>query len=815
MDDWGVKSKVFDDIQEHAGEANLSEASEAQTRFDVIDRLVRDVCGWEYGQISVEERQESKIRGYVDYVLRSGDITLVIEAKKAGAAFPNPTKARSLSIKGSVLGKGEVSAAIQQALEYAKSKSAQVCVITNGASWIYFRMQDVLSLDNPKADLLFPFDEDKHAEKLFDLFSNKNIAEYQLRKFDTENSNITNLPENKLLSVVNDPEIRVGRNNITDHLAPALDGIFHSDSILDNENFLKSCFVYTTSRTKYDKNLAVHLTDTKPVSIGPARRVRTGKKGSGVESVVEYGKPASAPPVVLLVAEVGSGKTTYLKHFQLVHGKHLLKKRNVHWIYVDFEQMGRGGNIRDFLYEKLRWYLLDPNKTLKTDYEHLIEPAYSDEIEGLRTGPYALLAEDDDEFKKLVTEYIRSDLDKGEPYVDKLLSYLARNDLCVIVLDNTDLLEDEDLEKGVLSEGLALAKKLHTHVIVSIRDTTYVKHKNSSVFDAYDLKTFWLDAPPFAQVLSKRLSLSALALRRKSAEIAFSGGIKLKVPDLSKFFDIVKEGLLSGSGGLFIESSAGQNIRRGLNLVKNFLTSGHVSADKAMQSYISGKGYTFPFHEVFKGSVLGQYKYYKERRSDCINLFDARLGAENLRLLRLCILSNLYHNSQNAETAKVSVKDTVKLFSKLGANAEQIMNVLNDLIQNQLVKAEDAAAVSINSDVFITKIGAYYFAHLSSSLPYIEACMYDTAIDDTKVWNELSSLTGLIEKSHSIRTRMELRQKRASIFVKYLDSIERKSIAALGEDKHKPHIGRVATAVDREFKMALNAIARQKRRRVD
>ena len=127
--DWGAASVPFDEIEKSVIERDLLLASEAQTRFDVIDRLIREVLGWQYGQIAVEEHDNN---GYVDYILRSGDQTIVIEAKKAGASFPSPTRKKKLKLSGAVLGKGEVAAAIQQAEAYAKSKNAQVVAVTNG-----------------------------------------------------------------------------------------------------------------------------------------------------------------------------------------------------------------------------------------------------------------------------------------------------------------------------------------------------------------------------------------------------------------------------------------------------------------------------------------------------------------------------------------------------------------------------------------------------------------------------------------------------------------------------------------------------------
>ena len=808
MTDWGEKSVVFDEVRSSIENKVLEKESEAQTRFDVVDRIVKEVLDWRHGQIQVEERQEHGVRGYVDYILRSGDITIVIEAKKIGASFPSPTRAGKLRLNSTVLSGGDIAKAIAQAKEYAKSKIAQITVVTNGRCWCFFKTGDAINDPSTYARLLFPFDTDLDAEDLYRFFSNENVTNHGLDFFNDEPSTIS---DNRLLTVVRDSEVRVGRNNVADYIAPALDSALHSEAVINDPEFLRSVFVHTTARSKYDTTLSMHLVDLKPVSVLPAYRVRTDKGGGELEKLVKYGRPTSAPPAILLIADVGIGKSMYLKHFQLVSGKKLLEDRRAHWVYVDFESMGSGGNIRDFLYGRLRDYLLDSKKKIKTDFANAIEPAYAGEIEGLREGPYALAAKDKAVFEKIITDHIQKDFDNVEPYVEKVFRYVNQNQLCVLVLDNTDLYENEELEKQVLSEGLALAKKLFCHVIISIRSTTYVKHKNDAVFDAFELKKLWLDPPPFKEVLARRFTLAGLVLKGQKADIPFSGGVTLKVPDLSVLFEVAQKSLLSGRAANFIESFAGLNIRKGLSLVINFLNSGHVHADRALQTYLSGEDYTFPFQEVFKGAILGQWKYFKELRCDCINLFDSKLHSKKLRLLRLCLLAHLYANAKAEETAQVEVLKCVSIFSKLGANSDQITQVLTDLLKYGLIKQTDAAELTKDSVVFITKTGGYYFLELSCRMVYVETCMYDTVIDDIKIWHELSALTQLIESEGDIEKRMGLRRKRSDTFIKHISEIEKDNMLALGSDSHQPHVDRVAMAVGEEFDIALRSIARSRR----
>ncbi len=780
--DWGEVSEIFDQIKKVVNSKDLATTNEAQTRFHVIDRIIKEVLLWSHGQIEVEEPDPNAGEriGFVDYILRSNDNTILIEAKKIGASFPVPTKKKKLKLTGQVLGFGEISDAIFQAENYARNKNANIVVVTNGLCWCCYPLEENKNRDEIYATLLFPFTNPSDPERLFQLFGSINVENGSLSLITSDKPLV---PEKRLLFEVRDSDARVDRNNIADHITPALNNALYAESILSNKEQLERCFVPTQSRTKFDTTLGMHIADTKPITITPARRIDTSKNSSPIKALVETSVPSFAPPVTLIIGQVGAGKSTYLKHFELVAGEQVLKDKKAHWIYIDFESMGKGGNPRDFIYNELKKYLLADHTYNSTDYRSAVEPAYSEEIAGLARGPYALIySSDKKEFNKIITEHIRQDFEKVEPYVDKVFQFITKEMLCIVVLDNIDLYEDEELEAAVFSEGVALSKRIHCNIIVSLRDRTFVKHRNDSAFDAYELRKLWLDPPPFKAVLSNRFSYSKKILEKKQAQIICENGIKLNIPDLSVFFDIVQRSILSGKAGDFIDAIADNNIRKGLTLVTNFLTSGHIQADRAIKNYLDGEHeYTFPFHEVFKGSILGQWRHYKEDKAECINLFDSRISYKSARLLRLYILKHLWTIARSESSKDVPSSDFVDIFSKLGISENQILNCLNSLYKNGLLRNTSAEDIDINSNIVITRRGGFYIKYLSTKMAYLEACLYDTAIDDDDAWEVLLNYTISIEVETSIPKRMDIRRSRILYFLEYLSKLQKKDMEILGE----------------------------------
>lgn len=796
--DWGENIEIYDEIVNEAkNKKNLFSASEAETRFHIVDRIIRELLNWKYNQITVEERTKE---GYVDYILRSGNDLIIIEAKKIGSSFPNFTKNKLIKLSSSLLNKGPINEAIKQVTKYGKHKGASLYVVTNGSCWVCFSKDSLNSEDNNYAHLFFPLENIGDAENLFLSLNSNNIAEFGISKF-TRQTHVA--PENKIINIVDQSDTRIDRNNIAEHIADALNIGLYSEAILSNPEVLKKCFVHTQSRIKYDSILKMHLVDPKPIGIESKSRIKTNKQNGPLEEIIKKQIIKDfPPPVTLIIGEVGTGKSTYLKHFEIVSGKELITQKNVHWIYIDLEKIG-SGDPRKFIYEELKRYLLD-----KTDYSTVIEPAYRNEIQSLRKGPYAPIAKSDPKkFNEIITQHIENDLKNTEPYVDKILLFLSKITLCVIVLDNIDLYQNDELETKVFSEGLSLSKRLLSNVIVSIRDTTYIKHKNDPSFDAFELRKLWLTPPPYKAVLSKRLSLSRVLLKNKHVKISLNKGLILDVPDLSVFFDIVQRSVLTDASGDFFEYMSGDNIRRGIGLIKNFLTSGHIQADRAIKNYLTDSSFSFPFHEIFKGSILSFWKYYKETRCDyCINIFDSSLPFENALLLRLFLITFLYNNSLNESSAKVEVRKCLEIFTKLGITDNQLIEVINLLKKALILKTTDNDEVSINSIIYLTKTGGYYRKILSCRFVYFESSMYDTQIFSNKKFESLSDYTIKIEHEFDLVKKMDLRIARAKEFILYLKDLEKKTLKLVNKDLKLDSMAEIEKSINLEMDKAYKSV---------
>ena len=94
---------VLESLIQHYSKLSLSDANEAETRLKVIDKVLKNVLGWQDDDISVEERcSEDSKTVFADYIVRTATTSFIVEAKKAGAAFVLPTNQKSGKLGGAL-----------------------------------------------------------------------------------------------------------------------------------------------------------------------------------------------------------------------------------------------------------------------------------------------------------------------------------------------------------------------------------------------------------------------------------------------------------------------------------------------------------------------------------------------------------------------------------------------------------------------------------------------------------------------------------------------------------------------------------------
>lgn len=767
---------IIEDIIEIAKKLSLHEANEAETRLKVIDKILFDILEWTHEDITVEERvSEDSKTTYADYVVRTANAAVVVEAKKIGIAFETVPKNRRIKLTKSNL-QGATGEAIIQARDYCRKLSIPFAVVTNGEQWIIFpanRIDQVgfhdsnaIIFNNLESALKDDFKE------FFNLLSRGSIINSSL-----ENSLLgyteDQLEERRLKNYHRTSNYYPNDNSMYPLIEEAITTAF-SDTITDiGPELFERCYVNTAERTKFDRKINMHISKSQSLfSKAPIRPLNKSKQ-SAFKEILSKAHSKAKPLAIVIMGTVGSGKTTFQHFTRNVSSRDLFEKEingfKPQWFRVDFLGYTNDQNPINFIYDDLMEYIISDNKI--NNYENCIKLAYEKEIESIKNGPSFLIANDESKINEEITSLLTSDYKEKKPYINKILSFLTQKTPVYLVIDNVDQLAEE-IQSQIFTETVALAQKLNLNLIISIRNSTYVEHRNTASFNAFDFDPILIEPPQVESVLSKRFFLAKNLVDGIRGEFTSENGAQVNVENLASIIDLVQSSVLGTEVGKLLEVLAAGDIRNALRMTRHFLEHGYSNPGKAMQTYLTSGSYTLPRHEALRAILVGSYSVYSEETSLIGNPFDSRLGRTNLQMVRMLILTALVQYSSESTFQYISGSDIKKIMRKIGISDEYTLQALNDLCESRFIHTASHDKADFTSNFYPSRLGGYIVRDLISNMTYVENIMMDTFISCDDTWAKMSDLGKLIQNSsNDVVKRLEHRVKKVQIFFDYITNL--------------------------------------------
>ncbi|MBE0378214.1 P-loop NTPase fold protein [Pseudoalteromonas prydzensis] len=761
-------SEIISNILKRNMTIELHDSNEAETRKKVIDRIIEDILEWDDLDIAYEERvSEDGQTTYADYIIRTADTSILIEAKRVGITFQSIPKQKKVKLSGSIM-EGKTGEAIKQARNYCRKKSIPFAVVTNGNQWILFPAvrTDQVTFSSSSAIVFDSLERilGEELEYFKSLLSRDGVIDGNLA-IELLGRNTDQFEERRLNKFFRGSGIRTA-NPIYPLIENEVVSAF-SDSIINSDKaLLEKCYVKNADRQKFDNRIQMHLQKREPLfSSQPKRPMRKRESSSLSDSLISASSNAR-PLAILILGTVGTGKTTFLQYTRRVASSVYFEKTKSkpypHWIDIDFRNFSKNENPISFIYNALFEYI--KNDSFFKDYNRSIKHAYSQEIESLKAGPMFLISNDESDFKKKITELIMEDYNNIEPYVDKLITYAAKNSPIFLVIDNIDQFEDDDTQSEIFADAIAIAGRLNINLIIAMRESTYVEHRNSPTFDAFDFDPIHIEPPEIPSVLSRRFFLTGQMLSNKKGNFTALNGADFKVDDLSIFIDIVKSSVLGTEIGERIDVLSNHDVRLALRMTREFLARGYTDPAKALQTFRTTQRYTLPKQEAFRSILLGNQSVYSEEYSVIGNPLDSRLGRSNGELLRFFVLSALVKQSSSNGSGSIEgpvIRDNLKA---IGFSEADTMDVLTDLCEKRFIHTKSHGKADINSSYFASRLGGHIIRNLISDFTFIENILMDTFIADKSVWDKLKEISQLIVDERDIVARIKLRAKRCEIF---------------------------------------------------
>lgn len=764
------------DVIEISKKLSLDDANEAETRLKVIDKVLFNILEWTHEDVNVEERvSEDGSVTYADYVIKTANAALVVEAKKIGVPFKTLVQNRRFKLSKSNLA-GAMGDAIIQARDYCRKLSIQFAVVTNGEQWVVFpanRIDQVAFHESTAVifnSLASALDAD--FSDFYGLLSRKSVVNSSL-----ENSLLgyteDQVEERRLKNFFRTNNYQLSENPMYPLIEEAITTAF-SDTITEIETSLfEKCYVNTSDRIKFDRKINMHISKSQSLFSRTPLRPLNKRDNNALKVVLSSAHKKAKPLAIVILGTVGSGKTTFQHYTRYVSSVDLFEKEIngfiPQWLRIDFLGFSNDQSPVDFIYDFLMGYIIDD--AVLSDYEKCVKKAYEKEIKAIKKGPAFLLAENSTDLNKIIASKLQSDFNEKKPYVDKIISYVADKSPVYLVIDNVDQLE-EITQSRIFTESVAFSQKLRINLIISIRSSTYIEHRNSSAFNAFDFDPILIEPPNVESVLSKRFFLARNLVEGKKGDFIAENGFKVSVENLSSIIELVQSSVLGTEVGKLLEVLAAGDIRNALRMTRHFLEQGYSNPGKAIQTYRTKGSYTLPRHEALRAILLGSHAVYSEEYSLIGNPFDSRLGRTNLQMVRMFILTALVQYSTDSTFQYIDGLEIRKEMRLIGIADKYTIKALSDLCRLRFIHTASHDHAEFSSNYYPSRLGGYIVRDLISNIVFIENIMMDTFISDDKTWNGLSDLGRKIgNSSGDVIKRLEYRFNKIDLFFEYIRSL--------------------------------------------
>lgn len=756
-----------------------SDLTETDTRSKILDYFLKGILGWEENQI---EREGFVQAGYFDYEIKTPTFRFLVEAKRNFVSLNLPVKGTQVKLRTIYKANEEV---INQIRIYLFERGLQVGVITNGHQFVIAKFVNSDGSDWKDNDSIF-FDgfEDvkKHFPLFYDLISKEAVTEYGRVKIEASS---TNFSKRLLIDIqLRHAREKLNRNALSSQLIPILKKFFqeiYNIEDLNDKDLLEKCYVDNEDTRKYSYELSSIFADSPPVFDHRISKVQNTKNTQKQLKDQLYNQDTNyTPDPVILIGTAGAGKTTFIKNF-LEFELSDEEKRDRPIVYLDF----RGKTSQEIddtkqIHQDIINLLQENFSGLKLHQRNVLETIYKEEIKKNKEGIWSNLISDPGNLDGRIADYLENKTRDPITHLQKISQYLirqVRKKLC-LVFDNADQLNEVEQGKVFLLAH-SINRNLRCLVITCLREGYFYRWKDKPPFNAYHSTVFHITAPPYREVLKKRINyilanfqFEEITLHGDGKKVEFQKGSlrHLFLTLYSSLFKKEQSEILQ-----FLEQTSYPNIRAGLSNFQTFLLSGHTKIGE----YMSFDRDHIPIWEFIKSVALDNDFYYNSRTSKVKNIFFPSSSGSN-HFTKIRLLHYLNNEARLHSVKSVSFTNAKKIigeFVKAGYTQDVILEELNTLLKDQMIftsnyasDIEEEIIIQDEAMIHISPIGHYYINILINRFSYIDLVLQDTPIFDEVFFENISNAF-----PHSDRDGerdLPKRLESSKIFLQYLQAQE-------------------------------------------
>lgn len=761
-------------IQEH----NLK-WNEAETRFQIIDEIITKCLGWPKEAIRLEQPQN---RSYSDYEI-GVPRKCIWEAKRENRTFELPADPLSKIVVDlpsvTSLG-GEVSEAISQVQKYCSERGVEIAVATNGQQLIAF----LATRNDGKPPLegrciaIRSYDHFiNNFPRVWQMLSPSGIAEKRLNRFLNAGTDRA-LPAKLATLLLNYPRYRYPsdvQNSLRTISELLLIDVIDQPEV--ERQFYDECYCESGALSQHA------LITKKMLAARYSALFNPSEPAPNVFPVANSGeKPELTPGIlvesyaqrpIILLGDVGVGKTSFLKH--LIYVSAFEEFRSALYIYIDLGSRGAlAENLRDFVLGELESQLLS-KYNIDIYEKSFVTGAHFGSIQRFNRGIYADLKEQNPSlYQKKFIEFLESKTKERDEHIKTSVHHIAlgRKKQIIILLDNAD-----QRDYGVQQEAFIIshnfAKDWRAAVFLAVRPETFFRSKQSGALTAYPHQVFTVLPPRVDAVIERRLQF-ALNMAEGRIPVEQLKDVELRLATIALFLKALLCSLRQNRDLVeFLANITGGNIRSSIDIVTKFIGSPNVNAEKIIEIMSKQNRYIVPVHEFWKNAILGDFSYYDPKSSIALNLFDVYSVNENEHFLLPFVLSYLdIEGPHKSKEGFVETKLIIIEMQDMGFTEKGIEFSLRRATNKKLIETSQRITFDEDETLLLgempesfrlTTVGAYHLKRWISEFSYLDAMSIDTPIFNDVVRQEIR----INIESFAIQDRLQ----RATLFREYLTNI--------------------------------------------
>ena len=536
-------------------------------------------------------------------------------------------------------------------------------------------------------------------------------------------------------------------------------GIFDPNTEDERESIVENAYITSVKREQHMDPIYKEIKKFEFPASDELIKISTDEPSELVESlkrkVIDREDEYS---LMLVVGNVGSGKTTFTRYFRHVYLKnnHAELESRCEWIFLN---MNSAPMTKDEIYNWIKAHTIETIIRAHSDVDieslEIIKVIFHKEIRKFEKGLGALISEDKGKYNDELYKILRHKIDDKDAYLSALIQYIKEHfsRIPIIVMDNCDK-RNKDEQLLMFEVAQWMRTQFKCIVLLPMRDTTYDQYKSEPPLDTIvrDL-VFRIDPPDLLKVLQARLDYLIRITDVNSYTYILKNGaqVSVKKSELNEYFKCILVAIRKDRwiSDIFYRLS-NRNIRNGIQIFEDFCKSGHMTPDDIFAMRVLEDDAEIPTYKFENVLLRKNRRYYNSNESNFISVFSSDYNDDYpdplVRLDMLWWLSCM--NSKNGPTNEKGVFPISSLLRNMqlfGHNSKVVMRELDFMIRKELIVCDNVGPIREDDRVKIALPGILHMTMLKH-ISYIGACAEDFLFKNTDTLTRITNRLRQLEE---------------------------------------------------------------------